>query len=131
MKKVEHFLACFNVLGFKVLRKNKSTEGLYKLYQRHLLPAMQHAAGKGKTLDNKYVPDFNVNSLNFRIFSDTVILFTSDNSFGSFLTVINSAHQLLSMGFVVSKTPFRGAIGYGDLILWTIHNCWRSLRRRL
>lgn len=69
MKKVEHFLACFDVLGFKVLWKNKSTEGLYKLYQRHLLPAMQHAdAGKGKTLDNKYVPDFNANSLNLESF---------------------------------------------------------------
>lgn len=117
MKKIECFLACFDVLGFKVLRDNRTTEGLYQLYQRHLLPAMQHAAaGQGKTVDNKYVPDFNQNSLNYRIFSDTVILFTLDNSFGSFLNVINSAHKLLSMGFVGSKTPFRGAIGYGDLI---------------
>lgn len=78
---------------------------------------MQHAAaGQGKIVDNKYVPDFNPNSLNYRIFSDTVILFTSDNSFRSFMNVINSAYQLLSMGFVGSRTPFRGAIGHGDLI---------------
>ncbi|MCK4407597.1 MAG: hypothetical protein KAV44_07970 [Bacteroidales bacterium] len=117
MKNIKCFLACFDVLGFKVLRTNKTTEGLYQLYQRSLLPVMQHAAaGQGKTVDNKYVPDFNQNSLNYRIFSDTIILFTFDNSFVSFMNVINSAHQLLSMGFTGAKTPFRGAIGYGDLI---------------
>lgn len=118
MNKINCFLACFDVLGFKALRKTKNTDGLYQLYKRHLLPSMQHAAAeKGKTTEEGFVPDFNSNSINFRIFSDTVILFTKYDSFDSFFYIINSAHQLLTMGFVGSRTPFRGAIGYGDLIV--------------
>ena len=117
MIKIDCFLACFDVLGFKVLRQQKTTEGLFKLYDRYLLPAMQHvAAGAGKSIDKKYVPDFSTNSLNYRVFSDTVILFTNDLSFSSFYKIVNASHQLLSMSFVGSKAPFRGAIGIGDLI---------------
>lgn len=117
MNKINCFLACFDVIGFKALRKTKSTEGLYKLYQNTILPAMLHsAAGQGESTSQGYTPVFSENSLNFKIFSDTIILFSKDSSFNSFLQIINSCHQLLMLGFAGTKAPFRGAIGYGDFI---------------
>jgi len=121
VQKTHCFLSCFDILGFKELRKNRNTEGLYQLYQRHILPSMQHAAaGKSKTIrvDNKnlYVPDININSLSYRIFSDTIVIFTKDTSFMSFLNIVDSSQKILQSGFMGSQSPFRGAIGFGDLI---------------
>lgn len=114
------FVGLFDILGFKSLREARGTQGLYQLFDRSLLSSIQHAAaGRGK-LENRggtdyFVPDINQSSVQYRIFSDTVIMFTPDDSVGSFLNIINSSHQLLQFGFG-SKVPFRGAIGHGDFV---------------
>jgi hypothetical protein len=114
------FVGLFDVLGFKSLREIHGTHGLYKLFDRSLLSSIQHAAaGRGRTEnrggDDCWVPDFNASSVQFQIFSDTVIMHTPDDSVSSFFNLVHSTHQLLQSGFA-TKAPFRGAIGHGDFV---------------
>lgn len=115
------FVGMFDVIGFKALRALLGTSGLHQKYIRGILPAIAHsAAGKGKTevVDGQqmYVPDFSGTTLKYRAISDSVLFLTSDDSFDSFLQIVNSAFMLLQFGFSGGKAPFRGAIGWGDLI---------------
>lgn len=115
------FVAMFDIIGFKALRDKKGTAGLHQQFQRGILPAIQHsAAGRGKTEYvngvQMYVPDFSQDSIKYRAISDSVIFFTKDDSFDSFFKIVNSAFTLLQFGFNGGKAPYRGAIGWGDLI---------------
>lgn len=115
------FVGMFDVLGFKSLRDAKGTIGLHQQYIRGILPAIAHsAAGKGKTEtvngQQLYVPDFVESRVSFRVISDSVLFFTQDDTFDSFVSLVHSAFMLLQFGFSGGKAPFRGAIGWGDLI---------------
>jgi len=111
----------FDFLAFKALREKRGTVGVYQLYKRSLLPQIQHSAAlRGKVVQrdgkNLYVPDFNNYSIEYRVVSDTIILFVKGDSFDHFLRMVAASHRLLCSGFAGHKAPLRGAIGYGDLI---------------
>jgi len=115
------FVGMFDIIGFKDLRAQRGTAGLHQLYQRGILPGIAHsAAGKGKTEKHGdrtlYVPDFADCVINYRAISDTVIFFTPDDSFNSFFFIVQSSFMLLQFGFSGIQAPYRGAIGWGDLI---------------
>jgi hypothetical protein len=115
------FVGMFDIIGFKALREKNGTAGLYQQFTRGIIPAIQHsAAGRGKTENVNgvpvYVPDFSEGSVKFRAISDSVIFYTTDDSFDSFFKIVNSAFMLLQFGFNGGKAPYRGAIGWGDLI---------------
>lgn len=121
LRATERFVGMFDIVGFKSLRNRMGTDELYQQWVRGILPGVQHsAAGRWRTEPraghNVVVPDFHERSVQYRVVSDTVILFTKDNSFESFVDLISSSFGLLCWGFNGSKAPFRGAIGYGDLI---------------
>jgi hypothetical protein len=121
LKTDQCFVGMYDILGFKALRKNIGTEGLYERFKSGILPLIQHAAagmGKYEIVDgeNVFIPQFNINSVNYLIISDTIIFFTRDSSFKSFSNIVNSSFSLLQSGFIGSKTPFRGSIEIGDLI---------------
>lgn len=121
LKPINSFVAMFDFLAFEALRKERGTEGIYQLYIRGLLPQIQHAAAlKGKTVQrngqNVYVPDFGPQSIDYRIVSDSIILFANGDSFDHFLRMVAASHNLLCSGFAGHKATLRGAIGYGDLI---------------
>jgi hypothetical protein len=118
---VNCFVAMFDIIGFKALRDRLGTASLYQRYVRGISPMITHAAaGSGKIAEvngeKMYVPNFTPLSPGFRVFSDTVIFSTSDDSFLSFLSIIHSSFVLLQSGFNGGKAPYRGAIGWGDLI---------------
>lgn len=115
------FVGMFDIIGFKALRAAKGTAGLHQMFKRGILPSILHAAaGQGTVVTvadrQLYVPQFSPASVSFRVISDSVIFFTRDDSFSSFLSIVNSASMLLQLGFSGSKAPYRGAIGHGDLI---------------
>jgi hypothetical protein len=121
MKAINSFIAMFDFLGFKNQRKERGTEDIYQLYKRGLLPQIQHAAAlKAKTIkrgdSNVYAPDFGPQSIDYRIVSDSIILFAKGDGFEQFLKIIAASHNLLCSGFAGHKAPLRGAIGYGDFI---------------
>lgn len=101
---------------------SRGTIGLYKLYQRSLLPMIQHsAAGRWKVAERSgsklVVPDFNQASVGLKIFSDTILFYAKDDSLGSFISIVNASFMLLQFGFTGTKCPVRGAIGHGDFML--------------
>jgi hypothetical protein len=115
------FVAMFDIIGFKALRARKGTQGLHQLYVRFIDAAIQHsAAGSGKveTINGKqkYVPNRSLISCDYVAISDTVVFHTADDSFISFLSIVNSSYELLKCGFSGAKIPFRGAVGWGDII---------------
>jgi hypothetical protein len=115
------FVGMFDIVGFRGLRNHLGTAGLYQLYQRSILPLVAHAAaGAGETVlvgvERRFIPKISDISCKFRIFSDTAVLLTQDSSFASFLKIVRSSLALLHSGFCDSKAPYRGAIGYGDVV---------------
>jgi hypothetical protein len=116
------YVALFDVLGFKALRGREGTQGIAQLFERSLLAMIQHAAaGRGRTQlvgdENVYVPDWNERSLTYRVISDTVIFLAKSDDFDSFFVIVDAAFKLLQAGFGNGRTPFRGAIGHGDLYI--------------
>ena len=98
----------------------RGTAGLYQLYERGIMPSILHAAagrGKVETINgvSTHVPDFGPGSVAVRVISDTVIFYTADDSFNSFSNLVHSSFMLLQSG-IAGRYPFRGAIGYGDLL---------------
>lgn len=122
MPPTNRFVGVFDVIGFKALRASRGTEGLYQLFERGLIPAIQHsAAGRGKIASvhghKQFVPDFNEASVGLKVFSDTVIFYTKNDTCDSFLSIVNASFMLLQFGFNGGRYPFRGSIAYGDLIV--------------
>lgn len=111
----------FDIIGFSNLLKEKGSEGLYRLYSNNILPMLQHAAMPVAKLEERNgttvsVPDPKSQRVYFTFFSDTIVYYSKDNSFDSFLNIVLTSLQLLSSGFAGSKAPYRGAVGYGDII---------------
>ncbi|WP_296675090.1 hypothetical protein [Novosphingobium sp.] len=115
------FVALFDIVGFKAMRQKLGTAGLMQKFERSALPMIQYsAAGKFKHEirgERQFsVPDFDVSSLGYRVFSDTVIYWTQDDTLLSFLKIVFASSQLIASGFG-SNAPYRGAIGHGDFLL--------------
>ncbi len=122
MTPINSFVAMFDFLGFKLLRKQKGTDGLYTLYMNGLLPCIQHSAAlKDKTIEKNgkkvCVPDFGPQSVEYRVVSDSILLFAKGDTFDHFFRILSASYHLLCSGFAGPKAPLRGAIGHGDLIL--------------
>jgi hypothetical protein len=119
-RQTNRFCALFDIVGFKSLRSALGTDGLYTKYERAILPMIQHsAAGSSKIVqrqaDDVFVPEFGPQSVRYRVISDTVLFYSADDTFSSFLNMVMSSFRLVQSGFSGSKAPFRGAIGWGDL----------------
>ena len=116
------FVGMFDIIGFQALRKNIGTTGLHQRFIRGILPAIEHsAAGGGKSVLKEgvslYVPVISKSSVECRIISDSVIFIVRDDSFESFMNIVHSSFMLVQFGFSGLKAPYRGAIGWGDLII--------------
>jgi len=114
------FFAMFDIIGFSNLVKTKGTQELFKLVNKNVIFAMQYAATRGFINQEQNgrlvsVPDLKKKEVEFQIFSDTIIFYTQDDSLKSYIDIITTAQRLMTFSFT-GQTPFRGAIGYGDLI---------------
>jgi len=111
----------FDIIGFKNLRKQRESSGLYELYTK-VFTQIQHSAALKSKVIAEYgtlvcIPNIGEHSLTYRVISDSILLFTESNSLKEFTKIVDASYQLLTLGFCGHKAPLRGAIGYGDLIL--------------
>lgn len=111
----------FDIIGFSNLLKQKGSEGLYRLYSRNILPMLQHAAMPESIIKeingiSVSIPDPRSQRVLYTFFSDTIIYYSRDDSFDSFFKIFFTSLELLKSGFSGSKVPYRGCIGYGDII---------------
>lgn len=115
------FFAMFDIIGFSNLIKINGTKDLYKLYRRNILPMLQHAAmpqSKQVEINGEInlIPDQNSQRVYYNFFSDTIVFYSKDDSLDSFFNIIFTSLELLKSGFGGLKNPYRGAIGYGNII---------------
>lgn len=116
------FIAFVDILGFKDLVKNNSHQRLVELYEKLFTPnvATGLARGKFKIIDKgekKYwEPDYAKININSLIISDSIILWTDNNSMTSFIDITTSLRTLLNHSFVLGF-PLRGALVEGDLTI--------------
>jgi hypothetical protein len=111
----------FDIIGFTNLLKQKGSEDLYQFYSRTIVPMLQHAAMPISVINEVngvkvLMPDPISQRVNFLFFSDTIIFFSKDESLESFINIVFTSLELLKSGFIGSKAPYRGAIGYGDIV---------------
>lgn len=116
------YVAIFDVLGFKTLRRVRGTDKLHLLYRSALLPSIQHSAAmasEAATLGGKevVVPKRSSWSVDYVVFSDSILFFTNGDSLADFLRILTASYNLLCSGFSGAKAPLRGAIGHGDLVV--------------
>jgi hypothetical protein len=118
---IKCFLAMFDIIGFANLLEEKGSEGLYQLYSRSILPMLKHAA-MPKSIFKEFngmsywIPDPISQRVQYNFFSDTIIYYSKDDSLDSFIKIVFTSLALLKSGFMGFKAPYRGAIGYGDII---------------
>ena len=103
----EAFVAMFDILGFRALRRAKGTAELSAYYDNIVYSALQYTK-------SRYM-DLTDNTVRFTAFSDTVIIYSQNTSVPTFMVMLAASRELLQLGFCGGYAPFRGAIGYGDL----------------
>lgn len=109
------FIGLYDILGFKSLRNSLGSQRLFNQYTNFINPIIQHSAANGGIVTNNgYLPKNNPLSIRYKIFSDTVLFLTNDDSFDSFFKITLSSKKLLQFSYGGTKMTFRGAIGYGD-----------------
>jgi hypothetical protein len=101
--------------------KEQGSENVYKKYLNLILPNVQRAAmpaliNQEQDGNNVLVPDPRSQRVYYHFFSDTIVYYSNDDSFDSFMKIVFTAVELLKSGFTGLKMPYRGAIGYGDII---------------
>lgn len=117
---VEGFAAFFDILGFKELRSQLGTAGLFQRYQRGFAPAIAHsAAGRGKSVrqgdQTVWVPDPNSSSAGHLAVSDSILFWRSGSEYQDFASIMRAVQELVSFSWPM-RLPLRGAIAFGDLI---------------
>lgn len=91
------YVALFDVLGFSDRVFRNGTDGL----DSYIDPVVEIAG--------------TLSELGLILFSDTVVLFTSDDTDGAFDAIIKASSQLLH-AFIFRGVPVRGAIAHGEFV---------------
>ena len=114
------FIAYLDILGFKDLVSNNSHERVCSLYEKLFATMTTIAISGGKTIlvndgDKQHATydssNIKVNSL---IISDSVVIWTDDNSMKSFVDIIAVLRHLLNYSLKMGL-PLRGSLVEGNL----------------
>jgi len=115
------YVAFLDILGFKQLVQSTKHEDLLKLYSNLFITnaAMAVTHGAYKVVDAAAtkriaIPDFSNAKIDCMVISDSVLMYTKDDSIQSFLNLCVSAGKLTMSGFVTGL-PMRGSIALGPL----------------
>jgi len=115
------FVAFLDILGFKELVKNNSHSYLVEKFKKFLF-LNQYGLSNGKINSNATNQDelFNtdISKVNLISISDSIVLYTDDNTIDDFLHIIDAVSTLLNIG-IKNGFPLRGELssGYFSAIL--------------
>lgn len=107
--KSKRFVAFCDILGFKdyVLRHN-----INDVYGRLLT---LNEIKPGKSREDDFSPEYG-SKLIFTAFSDSIFLFTKDDSRENFRHLVLSMNRMVRMGFRAG-IPLKGAIASGEMVV--------------
>ena len=114
------YIAFLDILGFKDLIENNEINVLDKLYdelQESLMHCFSFANAEHLMKENKDEDaGIEENNLNSLIISDSIIIWTDDDSQRSFVNLIFTIRYLLYRS-ILSGFPLRGGLSCGELIV--------------
>lgn len=115
------YVAFLDILGFKQLVESNEHNDLVRKYKNLLIPqaAMAVTNGEYKVVESSStqmiaVPDYTKAKIKAMVISDSVLMYTEDDSMQSFMDICVSVGRLVMMGFFVGL-PMRGSIAIGPL----------------
>jgi hypothetical protein len=111
------YVAFADVLGFRSLVQNTPHGQLMNLYQGTLQMAADFAASGGRSRpptdpNHDPLPEVELATVNMRVISDSVLMWTDDDNSAEFVALIMAATGLLAAG-MASGIPMRAAIAWG------------------
>jgi hypothetical protein len=124
----ECYLAFLDILGFKNIALAHSHEHLKSVYQR-FCEAIEHGLSNGKYVlsdagETKYIgPDVRQTAVNSLLVSDSILIWTDNNSAESFSNIVKAVRSLLAFS-IIDGIPLRGAISIGSFT--SVLNQWPS-----
>lgn len=114
------YIAFLDILGFKDLVENNTHERLYELYDKVFsqIIILSLSNGRAKILDDGKTKTFHIETDTIKVncvtISDSIIIWTDDNSMTSFTYIVEVVRTLLNYIFKTG-IPLRGAIVEGHL----------------
>ena len=101
MEPVNCFLVFFDILGFKKLRETKGTNGLHELYTNGIKPFIEHSVARDSKREiingiSLLVPKKKDEIINYKIISDSILIYTKDDSLQSFVEIIDASYRILA-----------------------------------
>lgn len=126
------FVGIYDILGFKNMINVYGIHETYKYLD--IITYASRVTSEGGSYSDLKARGFNIPDsvdlsddfpgygLNHQAFSDTVILYTNDDSYESFENITINSYHILHSGFTL-KIPIRGGISHGEVV----HNKDHSL----
>jgi hypothetical protein len=111
------YVAFFDILGFSDLVMKNNHQELLKIYEIFNLSIQQSHCQifKPKEDDNSVIiPDFSTTQTNSICISDSVLVWTNDDSFKSYYFILQFCNTFLWHSFI-NGLPVRGAVTVGEL----------------
>lgn len=114
------FVAFFDIMGFKDFVERNSHEAvvnrLYKLNEIIDQIKDMHMIGSLKDVNSAYDEDVNLNESKVVIFSDSVMIFSKDDSLESCNKILIDSSYLLYYA-IQSQIPLKGVLSFGEVTL--------------
>jgi hypothetical protein len=110
------FVAFFDILGFSNIVRKRDIKILSTIITEVLLPGIEDS------VQGVYIPD----KVKISNVSDSIILYTIDDSVNSCLLLLIACNKLMSTCFKI-QFPLRGAVAYGEFIADDKHFVGKAL----
>lgn len=117
------YVAFLDVLGFKELVEGSTHDHLHRLYSNAFVSnaAMSVSNGAFKVVEGETgqiaIPDFAKAKVSCLVVSDSVLLYSSDDSMTSFIDICAAVGKLMVSGFFTGL-PMRGGISLGPISIF-------------
>jgi len=112
-------MAFLDILGFKRIVSAHSREHLESVYEE-FYATIEHGLSNDRCILSHdggkecLRPDIRQATVNALLENDSILIWTDDNSVGSFANIVKAVRSLLALS-LVSEIPLRGAISIGPL----------------
>lgn len=106
------FFVFLDILGFKKIVENNDAKTLNSVVEKFLLD-FENAIDTSRTIGDTQI---RLDSLNFRIYSDSILIWTNDELFRTFGNLLYAVSFLVSHG-LQHGFPLRGVLNYGELFI--------------
>ena len=107
------YFAFLDILGFKNIVRTNSPEELKNIVS-DFFEDFSQAIDKSRTMSDG--AKINLQELNFRLYSDSILIWAENTRFPVFNNLIHALIELFKIGFK-KRLPLRGVLTYGDIII--------------